>query len=97
MTVLIGSHEFDRVSYDARGDVLYLGRSGARPCAVTDATPEGHAVQLDADGAVIGLTVVNARWLVERDGKLVITIPRRIEAPASDLVAVLSTLGEHGA
>ena len=91
MTVLIGSHEFDQVSYDQQGDVLYLGRRDAPPCAVTDATPEGHAVQFDAEGAVIGLTVVNARWLVERDGKLVITIPERIEAQASDLVAALSS------
>jgi uncharacterized protein YuzE len=91
MTVRIGAHEFDRVSYDERGDVLYLGRADAEPAAVTDATPEGHAVQLDARGELIGLTVVNARWLIARDGKLVITIPERIEAPASEFEPALSS------
>jgi hypothetical protein len=74
MTVRIGPHEFDEVSYDEVGDVLYLGRSGAGPVAETDATPEGHAVQFDAKG----------------DGKLVITIPERIEALASELGPALS-------
>lgn len=90
MMIRIGPHEFDRVSYDELGDVLYLGRATAEPSAVTDATPEGHAVQFDAGGDVVGLTVVNARWLIERDGKLVITIPERFEAPASDLAPALS-------
>ena len=70
--------------------MLYLGRSAAERCVVTDATPEGHAVQFDAAGELVGLTVVNARWLTERDGKLVITIPERIEAPASELAPALS-------
>jgi uncharacterized protein YuzE len=90
MTVRIGPHEFDEVSYDEVGDVLYLGRSGAGPVAETDATPEGHAVQFDAKGEVVGLAVVNAKWLTERDGKLVITIPERIEALASELGPALS-------
>jgi len=88
--IRIGPHRFDRVSYDEKGDVLYLGRSGAAETAVTDATPEGHAVQLDAAGDLVGLTVVNARWLIERDGTLVITVPERLEAPASDLEPALS-------
>lgn len=90
MRVRIGPHEFDRVSYDEPGDVLYLGRAGAERAVVTDATPEGHAVQFDARGDLIGLTLVNARWLIERDGKLVITVPERIEAPASALAPALS-------
>lgn len=90
MTIRIGQHEFDQVSYDDRGDVLYLGRSDSQACVVTDATPEGHAVQFDADGELVGLTVVNARWLVERDGKLVITIPERVETLASELAPALS-------
>lgn len=89
MIVRIGPHQFDLVSYDQRGDVLYLGRSNAEPPAVTDATPEGHAVQFDAGGSVVGLTVVNARWLIEDQGKLVITIPERFEALASDLAFAL--------
>ena len=43
--------------------------------AETDATPEGHAVDFDADGNVIGMVLVNVRWLMDRDGELVVTWP----------------------
>jgi len=90
VTIRIGPHDFDEVAYDEIGDVLYLGRSEAKPAVLTEATPEGHAVQLDIDGGLVGLTLVNARWLIERDGKLVVTIPERIEASAGELAAVLT-------
>lgn len=38
-------------------------------------TPEGHAVDFDADGNVIGMVLVNVRWLMDREGKLRITWP----------------------
>jgi len=31
------------------------------PAAKTIPTPEGHAVMLDGSGAIIGITIVNAR------------------------------------
>jgi uncharacterized protein YuzE len=89
MTISIGSHEFDNVSYDADGDVLYLHRGEPVPAADTFGSPEGHAVRLDADGDVIGITIVNAKWLVERDGQITITIPERIETSARDFAAAL--------
>lgn len=85
----IGKHEFDQERYDAEGDVLYLGRGAVDSTVSTFATPEGHAVQLDDDGEVIGLTIVNAKWLLDRDGKLVVTIPERIESPREDLAHAL--------
>jgi uncharacterized protein YuzE len=42
------------------------------------ATPDGHLVRYDEDGEVIGITIVNAKWLSERDGK--IEIPLRLHA-----------------
>jgi hypothetical protein len=39
---------------------------------------------------VIGLTIVNARWLIERDGKITITVPSLIEATAEELAPALS-------
>jgi len=30
-------------------------------------TPEGHVIRFDADRQVIGLTIINAKWLTERD------------------------------
>ena len=90
MTIRIGHHEFDHVSYDADGDVLYLHRGEPVPAADTFGTPEGHAVRFDADGDVIGITIVNAKWLVERDGQITITIPERVETSAHDLASALA-------
>lgn len=81
----IGNHEFDRDRYDADGDVLYLSRGPEQTASSTFATPEGHAVRLDGEGEVIGLTIVNAKWLLDRDGKLVVTIPERVESSRADL------------
>ncbi len=90
MTVHIGPYEFDHVSYDREGDVLYLRRGAKRDAADTFASPEGHAVRLDEDGEIMGITIVNAKWLVERDGELKITVPRLIETDPGDLARALS-------
>jgi uncharacterized protein YuzE len=86
----IGNHEFDRERYDPESDVLYLSRGPEQPAGTTFATPEGHAVRLDDAGEVIGLTIVNAKWLLDRDDKLVVTIPERIESPRADVEPALS-------
>jgi methyl coenzyme M reductase gamma subunit len=59
--------------------------------ATTIATPEGHAIRLDEDGEMIGLTIVNARWLLDRDGKVVVTLPERIELPREELDQALTS------
>jgi uncharacterized protein YuzE len=91
MTVHVGPYEFDHVSYDSDGDVLYLRRGEQREAAETFGTPEGHAVRLDKNGEVIGITIVNAKWLVERDGKITVTVPSLIETNADDLAEALAT------
>ena len=75
MSITINHIEFDHHSYDERGDVLYLSVGEPRVPAETDATPEGHAVDFDAAGNVIGMILVNAKWLIDRDGELRITWP----------------------
>lgn len=89
MTIRMGRHEFDDVVYDADGDVLYLHKGKPVPATRTEATPEGHAVMFDDLGEIIGITVVNAKWLAERDGQITISMPEHIETPASDLAPVL--------
>ncbi|MBV9820364.1 MAG: DUF2283 domain-containing protein [Solirubrobacterales bacterium] len=75
MSITIDGIEFDHHRYDARGDVLYLSVGAPGVPAETDATPEGHAVDLDSDGNVIGMILVNLRFLVDRHGELRITWP----------------------
>lgn len=95
MTVRMGKHEFDSVVYDAEGDVLYLRQGAPRPARETLASPEGHAIRLNEAGEIIGITVVNAKWLAERDGRIIVSIPdsahaaERLETSAEDLAPVL--------
>jgi uncharacterized protein YuzE len=86
MKLTIANTTFSSVVYDEAADVLYLRVPDAKPEAVTDATPEGHAITWDEAGRIIGLTIVNAKWLLERDGE--ITITERV--PASILAPLLS-------
>ncbi len=90
MSVHVGPYEFDHASYDSDGDVLYLRRGEPREAADTFGTPEGHAVRLDEQGEVIGITIVNAKWLLGREGKITITVPSLIEPDADELAAVLA-------
>ena len=47
-------------------------------------------MSFDADGTEVGITIVNAKWLLERDGKITITAPSRIETNAEELAPALS-------
>jgi uncharacterized protein YuzE len=89
MTVRVGDREFDNVVYDADGDVLYLHRGRPVPAAETLATPEGHAVRFDGTGEVIGITIVNAKWLMDRDGQITITTSESVETAGSDIAPAL--------
>jgi uncharacterized protein YuzE len=89
VSVRIGPYEFDHATYDARGDVLYLRTGPSQPAQRTYGTPEGHAVRFDQQDQVIGITIVNAKRLSERDGKVTITFPDQIETSAEELAPAL--------
>ncbi len=70
MSVTIAGIEFEHHHYDDRGDVLYLSVEGYHAGGLprhADATPEGHGVEYDEDWRVIAMTLVNVKWLLERD------------------------------
>jgi len=89
VSVTIDGIEFDNVTYYREGDVLYLWAGEPRKPAYDDASPEGHYLQFGDDGALIAVTVVNARWILEREGKITITLPER-QVVARDLGDVLA-------
>lgn len=89
MKVKIDDLIFERANYDADGDVLYLTRGEANMAADAVLTPEGHGVRFGADGEVIGVTIINAKWLLERDGHLTITLPHSVRVEAGELAAAL--------
>ncbi len=87
--VKIAGIEFDRVDYDREADVLYLHVGEPSTAVDFDGTPEGHATRYGPDGALVGLTIVNARRLLDEDGVIAITLPeQRVEA--TDLGDVLA-------
>lgn len=96
MIVRIGDQEFDNVVYDGERDVLYLSRG--KPVSAKETLPslEGHAVRLNDAREIIGITVVNAKWLAERDGQITVTLPAtpslpdRLETSAADLAPALA-------
>jgi YD repeat-containing protein len=76
MSLMIAGNTFSHHHYDPRGDVLYLSVAGYEgPPEAAYSTPEGHNVEYDASGRVVGMTLVNVRWLLDRDGELTITWP----------------------
>ena len=81
MSVKIAGIEFDHVSYYADGDVLYLHVGDPASAVDFDESAEGDGIRYASDGSLVGLTIINARRRLERDGKIVITLPeQRVEA-----------------
>jgi uncharacterized protein YuzE len=90
MDVTIGHLTFDGASYDEQGDVLYLHVGERHAAADSEETPEGHVLRIDATGGIIGLTIINARWLLERDGELIVTLPEQVHVAPAALEAALA-------
>jgi uncharacterized protein YuzE len=88
-TVKIGRLTFDHATYDEAGDVLYLHIGARQAAADSEETPEGHVLRFDASEHIIGLTIINAKWLLERDGEIVVTLPEQIHVQPSALEAAL--------
>jgi uncharacterized protein YuzE len=85
MSITIGGTTFDRVRYDAEGDVLYLHVGDPSSAVDFDESPEGHALRFDAERRLVGLTIVNARWLLDQGGRH--TIAQRAPAKVSTKVS----------
>jgi uncharacterized protein YuzE len=90
MTVTIGQHTFDRVRYDAEGDVLALHKGEPSSAADFEESPEGDALRFNAAGELVGITILNARHRLERDGHVSITLPpQQLDAGHDTLDAAL--------
>lgn len=90
VNIRIGPLVFDRADYDAGGDVLYL-HVGDPVKAEGEETPEGHIVRFEpGKQRIVGLTVINAQWLLDRDGRLIVTVPETVEASADELAPALA-------
>lgn len=89
MSITVGDITFDNVSYDAEADVLYLHVGKPAQAVDFDESPEGHALRFDSEGKLVGITIVNARALLESENPIVVTFPERVTIdPASVARAV---------
>jgi uncharacterized protein YuzE len=90
--ITIGPLSFDHVDYDADNDVLYL-HVGAPQAAEGEETPEGHVVRYaPGTSRVVGLTMLGAREVLERDGRLAVTIPDTVETTAEQLAPAFAAV-----
>lgn len=78
MSITIGHTTFDRVHYDSDADTLYLHVGEPDQAVDFDESPEGHALRFNAAGELIGLTIINAKLLLDGGKPIVITVPERV-------------------
>ena len=69
--------------------MLYLWAGAQRKPDSDDASPEGHYIQFGKHGEVIAITIVNARRILEREGKIGVTLPDGSRLEATGLEADL--------
>lgn len=60
---------------------MYLAIGAPREAADQLLTQEGHVLRYDEEGELIGITLINAKWLAERDGVINLSFP----IPAAEL------------
>jgi len=90
LDIHIGPLVFEHADYDAEGDILYL-HVGEPVEAEGEETSEGHVLRFERGRQrVVGLTVINARSLIDRDGRLIVTVPETVEATADELAPALA-------
>ena len=75
MSVRIGNIDFESATYYAEGDVLYLHNGSPSDAVDFDGSPEGHHTRFNAAGNLVGITIVNARYILDLEG--VISADRR--------------------
>jgi len=90
VSIKIGPAVFDRADYDSEHDVLYL-HVGEPTVGDGEETPEGHVIRYEpGTRRIVGLTMMSPRYILERDGQLVVSLPERIETTAEDLAQALA-------
>jgi hypothetical protein len=76
--------------FDAR--TRYYAR-GAPQAGEGEETPEGHVVRYaPGTSQIVGLTVLGARRVLERDGHLSVTVPETVETTAEQLAPALAAV-----
>jgi uncharacterized protein YuzE len=70
-----GPYTFRSVTYDAPSDVLYAAIDVQPERARREPTPEEHFLRFDEEGRFVGITLVNPRSQLEREGAVYVSLP----------------------
>jgi uncharacterized protein YuzE len=90
--IRIGPVAFGHADYDAENDILYL-HVGLPREAEGEETPEGHVLRFEpGTQRIVGLTVLGAQAILDRDGELCVTIPESVEVSADDLAPAFAAV-----
>jgi uncharacterized protein YuzE len=91
MRITVGRTTFDQVRYDADADVLYLHIGDPAHAVGFDESPEGHALRFDDDGNLVGITLVNAKQMLEAGEPIAVTIPERVTIDPADIAPAVQS------
>ena len=74
MSLRAGPYTFSHVTYDAPSDVLYAALTSPVPGGRQE-TPEAHLLRFDEEGRFTGITLINPRDQLAREGAVYISLP----------------------
>lgn len=74
MSLRAGPYTFTHVTYDAPSDVLYAALDAPVP-GDREPTPEGHVLRYDERGRFVGVSLLNPRRQLEREGAVFLSLP----------------------
>jgi len=90
MSLRAGPYTFMHVTYDAPSDVLYAALDGPRQGTRAE-TPEAHIWRFDERGRFFGLTLVNPREQLAREGGVFVSLPSgervRVQGAEAEIAA----------
>jgi uncharacterized protein YuzE len=75
MALRAGPFTFNYVTYDASSDMLYAGFEAQRRQGRRERTPEDDFLRFDESGRFVGVTLVNPRSRLEREGAVHLSLP----------------------
>jgi uncharacterized protein YuzE len=86
-----GRYTFPYVTYDAPSDVLYASIQPQRSQGRRERTPEQHFLRYDDAGRFVGVTLVEPRSQLEREGAVYVSLPSgdRVRVSVAQLVELL--------
>lgn len=75
MSLRAGPYTFGYITYDAASDILHAAFERRRDLGRREPTPEGHLLRFDREDRFLGLTLVEPRAQLEREGGVYVSLP----------------------